>query len=58
MIYTSGVIWLQVTPDGMPEVIGTVPLRSGTALHTTSSYSLCPIEVMLLLCENTVLYVK
>ena len=28
-----GIIWMQVTRDGMPQLVSTVPLRAGTAAH-------------------------
>ena len=31
--FVRGIIWLQVIRDGIPQLINTVPLRTGTVVH-------------------------
>ena len=44
-----GIISLQVIRDGIPQLLSTVPLRTGTAVHS-SIILLCSIETIFLAC--------
>ena len=53
--YVPGIIWLQVVRDGIPQLVGTFPLSTGTAVHVLCCIFLLPsIETLLfsLFCDH------